>query len=208
MKQKFIIYAVVVVFLAWAPYIPWGFLRESIEPWNAVITIIATAISPLIAVQVTRNLDHKRQEDEEKLRIFRTLMENRMARMLSTDYAKALSLVDVVFCQSSSQEKAIRDAFSKHVVALGDTNNLTEQLNSLHDMLYLMAERVGVDVSRQVIARNGIFPAWVENQIAANITSNNANAEFLKSLMNKPKEAPATPSETKSSEKAGDGSGA
>lgn len=183
-RRNLLFYALLILAISWAPWVEWGLLRKVVEPWAAITTILATAVSPLIAVQVTKILDAQRQVQDEKLRIFRALMEFRAARMLSTEYARALSLIDVVFCGESSQEKAIRDAFGKHAESLVNSKDNSEQMSSLHELLYLMSEHVGINISRQTIAKNGIYPAWIETQLVATMNNTNLNADLMKLLVN------------------------
>ena len=60
------------------------------------LVVIATLLSPVIAVQVTEYLNRRRQSRDEQLRIFRTLMATR-ASTLEVSHVQALNSIDVIF---------------------------------------------------------------------------------------------------------------
>ncbi|MDE2314976.1 MAG: hypothetical protein KGK06_01085, partial [Xanthomonadaceae bacterium] len=60
------------------------------------LTIAAVLLSPLIAVQVTRYLDNKKEVRERQLWIFKTLMATRASSM-SPHHVEALNRIDLEF---------------------------------------------------------------------------------------------------------------
>jgi len=46
--------------------VKWNSLVQELQPWAAWFTVIATALSPLIAIQVTRYLDEMKAKKREK----------------------------------------------------------------------------------------------------------------------------------------------
>ena len=61
---------------------------------NEILTIAALLLGPLIAVQLTRRLDDKKEVRERKLSIFKTLMGTR-AYTTSLDHVGALNRIDL-----------------------------------------------------------------------------------------------------------------
>ena len=59
------------------------------------LVVIATLLSPLIAVQVTKWLDRRNQVRDEQIRIFKTLMATR-ASTLDPRHVESLNVIDVV----------------------------------------------------------------------------------------------------------------
>jgi len=66
-------------------------------------------ISPLIAVQVTRFLDEKKEERKRQMEIFRTLMGQRGLTPRTDEYIVALNQIDPVF----HKVPAVRNAYSE-----------------------------------------------------------------------------------------------
>jgi len=74
-----------------------------------ILMIAATAISPLIAVQVTRFLADQNDDRARKLKVFKTLMATR-AYSLSPGHVEALNSIDLEFAGGSKGEKQVREA--------------------------------------------------------------------------------------------------
>ena len=66
------------------------------------LMIAAVLLGPIIAVQLTRHLDNKKEERERKLEVFKTLMATR-AYTVSWDHVVALNRIESI----SSSTKAI-----------------------------------------------------------------------------------------------------
>ena len=71
-----------------------------------VLIILATAISPLIAVQVTRYLDDRNEVQGRKLKVFKTLMSTR-AYSLSPAHVESLNSIDLEFSIKRPNEKVV-----------------------------------------------------------------------------------------------------
>lgn len=84
-----------------------------------ILMILATALSPLIAVQVTRYLDDRNEERGRKLRVFKTLMATR-AYNLSPAHVEALNSIDLEFSQKKKGEKLVVEQWQQYLDHLGD----------------------------------------------------------------------------------------
>jgi len=76
-----------------------------------VFSIIAMLISPLIAVQVTKYLDQKKEEKKRQEKIFRVLMGQRGLMPRTDEYLIALNQIDVVFHNHESVRKAYSELY-------------------------------------------------------------------------------------------------
>ncbi|MCH8041014.1 MAG: hypothetical protein IH977_11825 [Nitrospinae bacterium] len=68
------------------------------------LIIAAILLGPLIAVQVTRYLDNKKEVRERKLSVFKTLMATR-AYVVSWDHVVALNRIDLEFDKTKKKKK-------------------------------------------------------------------------------------------------------
>lgn len=75
----------------------WNKLIESITNWAPWVTVIATALSPLIAVQATRFLDSKKEIDKKREDIFTTIFALRGAMPDDYNYFTRLNLIPIYF---------------------------------------------------------------------------------------------------------------
>jgi hypothetical protein len=78
------------------------------------LIIAATALSPLIAVQVTKWLDARKEAHDRRLYVFRTLMATR-AQRLSTAHVQALNLIDVNFDGSLPGDRDVTTAWKVYL---------------------------------------------------------------------------------------------
>lgn len=76
------------------------------------LMIAATALSPLIAVQVTRYLDDRNEARGRKLAVFKTLMATR-AYNISHRHVEALNSIDLEFLPKKPAEKAVLDVWQQ-----------------------------------------------------------------------------------------------
>ena len=84
------------------------------------LLITATALSPLIAVQVTRYLDDRKEVRGRKLKVFKTLMATR-AYSLSAAHVEALNTIDLEFSPKRRAEKATLDVWQQYLDHLANT---------------------------------------------------------------------------------------
>ncbi|MEI7214279.1 DUF6680 family protein [Pectobacterium versatile] len=93
--------------------------------WLAKITsgdflvAICTALSPLIAVQVTKYIERNTSLKNEKIKIFKTLMFTR-AEKLDRRHVEALNSIDVVFTSVNNEEKTIRSDWKAYLDILNN----------------------------------------------------------------------------------------
>ena len=201
-------------------HIPWESILLVTTPWTPWITVLATALSPLIAVQVTRYLDAKSAAEQERRRLFRDLMAHRMGQFESLEFVSALSLIDVEFVENTPENKAIREALSayreqvhiytnrflpvaKYESLPPDQRNAFDaelasinlkRTDALVDLLQALALALGLDISRQAIAINGFWPGWAGAKISLERQVQEAQLAVFKNIVDnaaQPKQQPA-----------------
>ena len=126
------------------------------------IIVFATLVAPLFAVQVTQFLDRRRQQREEQLRVFKTLMATRAAN-LDPRHVEALNMIDVVFHSNSKNEIEIRRLWKQYLDHLGDKAYSRESWGSrrvelLVDLLHAMANFLGFDFDKTHIKNQSYYP--------------------------------------------------
>lgn len=125
-----------------------------------ILIILATALSPLIAVQVTRYLDDRNEERGRKLAVFKTLMATR-AYVVSPRHVEALNTIDLEFLPHRPKEKAVLDVWAQYLDHLGATsmeaNTWALRRNDLLvDLLYAMGNALGYHFNKTQI-KNGTY---------------------------------------------------
>jgi hypothetical protein len=133
-----------------------------------ILMISATALSTLIAVQVTRYLDDKNEERDRKLRVFKTLMATR-AYNISPAHVEALHSIDLEFNSRKPMEKAVLDVWQQYLDHLGQTQMEPTQWNLrrvdlLVDLLYAVDKSVGYDFNKTQI-KNGTYSPTAHGRI-------------------------------------------
>jgi hypothetical protein len=133
-----------------------------------ILMVLATAISPLIAVQVTRYLDDRNEERGRKLQVFKTLMATR-AYTLSTAHVEALNRIDLEFSSKRPLEKAVLDQWLQYLDHLGN-QALTGQawadkrVDLLVDLLFAMAKALGYEFNKTQI-KNGTYSPTAHGRV-------------------------------------------
>jgi hypothetical protein len=125
-----------------------------------ILMILATAVSPLIAVQVTRRLDDRNETRGRKLQVFKTLMATR-AQTLSPAHVQALNSIDLEFNAKVKSEKAVLDVWQQYLDHLGnkalDTSIWhSKRVDLLVDLMHAMATSLGYDFNKTQI-KNGTY---------------------------------------------------
>ena len=125
-----------------------------------ILLVLATVLSPVIAVQVTRYLDDRNEERGRKLQVFKTLMATR-AYNLSAAHVEALNRIDLEFSSKRPREKAALDVWQQYLDHLGNLKMEPEAWNVrrvdlLVDLLYAMGKAVGYDFNKTQI-KNGTY---------------------------------------------------
>ncbi|MFY8126478.1 MAG: DUF6680 family protein [Hydrogenophaga sp.] len=133
-----------------------------------ILMIVATALSPLIAVQVTRFLDDRNEERGRKLHVFKTLMATR-AYNISHRHVEALNSIDLEFSSKKPFEKEVLDVWQQYLDHLGQTSMESEAWNIrrvdlLVELLYAMGKAVGYDFNKTQI-KNGTYSPTAHGRI-------------------------------------------
>lgn len=133
-----------------------------------VLMILATAISPLIAVQVTRYLDDRNEERDRKLSIFKTLMATR-AYNISPAHVEALNRIDLEFSARKPKEKDVLDVWQQYLDHLGNRQMEAgawnvRRVDLLVNLLYAMGQAVGYDFNKTQI-KNGTYSPTAHGRI-------------------------------------------
>lgn len=132
------------------------------------LMILATGISPLIAVQVTRRLDDRNEERGRKLQIFKTLMATR-AYTLSQAHVEALNRIDLEFSVRRKNEKAVVEVWQQYLDHLGNNTMSADawaekRVTLLVDLLYAMGQSLGYDFNKTQI-KNGTYAPTAHGRI-------------------------------------------
>lgn len=133
-----------------------------------ILTVAATALSPLIAVQVTRYLDDRNEERGRKLQVFKTLMATR-AYNVSHAHVEALNRIDLEFSATRKGEKAVLDVWQQYLDHLASTALPAELWNEkrvdlLVDLLHVMGKSLGYDFNKTQI-KNATYSPRVHGRV-------------------------------------------
>ena len=124
-----------------------------------ILMILATGLSPVIAVQVTRFLDDKNEERGRKLKVFKTLMATR-AYNIAPAHVEALNSIDLEFSAKRHSEKLVIDVWQQYLDHLGQTSMAgawnIRRVDLLVDLLFAMGKCVGYDFNKTQI-KNGTY---------------------------------------------------
>jgi len=134
-------------------------ITMTIADW---LMILAVLLGPIIAVQLTRYLDNKKEERERKLQVFKTLMATR-AYTISWDHVVALNRIDLEFDKDNKKEKAVIEAWKAYLDLLGDKSLTPEQwgikrVDLLVELLYTMARVLAYDFDKTHIKNSSYSP--------------------------------------------------
>lgn len=126
------------------------------------LMILAVLFGPIIAIQLTRYLDKKKEERERKLQVFKTLMATR-AYTISWDHVVALNRIDLEFDKDNKKEKAVIEAWKAYLDLLGDKTMSPEQwaikrLDLLVELLHKMAQVLDYDFDKTHIKNSSYSP--------------------------------------------------
>lgn len=133
-----------------------------------VLMILATAVSPLIAVQVTRYLDDRNEIRGRKLQVFKTLMATR-AYTLAPAHVEALNRIDLEFSPKKATEKAVLDVWQQYLDHLGDKSMEIQawgnkRTDLLVELLHAMGKSLGYDFNKTQI-KNGTYSPVAHGRI-------------------------------------------
>lgn len=145
--------------------------KVTISDW---LIILATLLSPFIAVQATRWLDERNEIRGRKLSIFKTLMATR-AYVISWGHVEALNRIDLEFMKNHKKEKAVVEAWKEYHDLLCNDKLSPEQWDSkrtelLVELLHKMAIVLDYDFDKTHIKNSSYAPRYhsdTEGQQAA-----------------------------------------
>jgi type II secretory pathway pseudopilin PulG len=146
-----------------------------------IINIIAILLSPVIAIQVQRFLDKRKQSIERRSQIFEILMATRGAR-LSVQHIDALNSIDIEF--SGKKFSNVINAWKNYFDALcisESTDSVIQKRNDLYSqLLFELAKSTGYkNFTLSEINRNYYYPQGLVD----NDTDSFAIRQGLKAIM-------------------------
>lgn len=126
------------------------------------LMILSVLVGPIIAVQLTRYLDNKKEIRERKLQVFKTLMATR-AYTISWDHVVALNRIDLEFDRNNRKEKAVIEAWKEYLDLLGNKDISVEQwavkrIDLLVELLHKMAQVLEYDFDKTHIKNSSYSP--------------------------------------------------
>lgn len=135
-----------------------------------VLIISATLVAPLLAVQAQKWLERFREDQERKLRVFKTLMATRAAS-ISPEHVQALNMIDLEF--QGTKYKAVRTEWKTYLDHLSSYPKEDEKLQAiwgdkridlLAQLLMAMGQSLGYEFD-QVHVKKGIYAPEAHSQI-------------------------------------------
>lgn len=137
--------------------------------WFNVGNVVAVLLSPLIAVQLTLWLQRRRETQERKLAIFKTLMRTR-ASGLAPEHVQALNLLNIEFYGKDKASKEVLAAWQAYLDQLNTPPNESAPANWVSrreelfiELLYTMAKYLGYKLDRTEIRRTAYLPVGYGN---------------------------------------------
>ena len=136
-----------------------GIKTMKLSEW---IMIFAVLLGPVIAIQLTRYLDNKKEIRQRKLDLFRTLMATR-AYNISWDHVSALNRIDLEFDSQIPKEKEVVNCWKSYFDVLNDKNMPLEQwavkrVDLFVELLHKMANVLDYDFDKTHIKNSAYSP--------------------------------------------------
>ncbi len=132
-----------------------------LEGW---LTIIAVLLGPVLAVQIQKYIERKREERQRKLFLFRELMATRGTR-LSPRHVEALNLIDLEYSAKNDGMRRVHEAWRSYLDALNLPNDpkdpqrvFDKRNDAFVELMYEMGNYLGFKFDRVVIQRNIYSP--------------------------------------------------
>ena len=156
---------------------------------NDCLVIAAIIIGPILAIQVQKFIENKKEKKEWKLKIFKTLMATR-ATPLSPSHIEALNRIDIEFYDDEKVKEAwklLLDNFANYPQDpkapdyQTKLNSCAEKSNELlTDLLYEMARSIGYKFDKVHIKRGAYIPQGHANiELEQNFIRNSLVRVFL-----------------------------
>lgn len=132
------------------------------EGW---LTLIAVLLGPIIAVQLQKYLERRREAHARKLALFRELMATRTTR-LSPRHVEALNTIEIEFVQDKATDKPVLDAWRLYLDSLGNTPvepgpreaHFQKREDLFVDLLFEIGRYLGFKFDKVAIRRNAYSP--------------------------------------------------
>jgi len=139
----------------------------TISDWLVILAII---IAPVLAVQIQKFIENKKEKRERKMQIFRTLMATR-ATPLYAQHVEALNMIDIEFFEDKTiteSWKLLLDNFASYPKDPKDPNDpsyqaelnlcMDKSTNLLTDLLYEMAKSLNYKFDKVHLKRSVYNP--------------------------------------------------
>jgi len=172
--------------------------------WADIAIIFATLLGPVLAVQVQKFLEHRREVLSRRIWIFRTLMATRAAK-LSPAHVEAINAIPIEFYGGSRKYNSIREAWRQYMGHLNDTQmdqniwltrgqdlfiNLLKEISialkyqfdkeELSKEIYLPKAHNIIENEQEFIRRNVVKLLSGEQPIAIDLRSINADPQAIR----------------------------
>ena len=131
----------------------------SVADWLTIVVIFA---GPIVAVQLTRYLDDRREIRGRKLKIFKTLMATR-SYTVSWAHVEALNRIDLEFDKHRGKERAVLEAWREYLDLLSNDKLSpdqwsTKRVDLLVELLHKMAIVLNYDFDKTQIKNSSYSP--------------------------------------------------
>jgi hypothetical protein len=138
------------------------FLGIRLEGW---LTILAIILGPLLAFEVQRRRDNRRERRERKLTIFRKLMMTLKAPLVP-NHVDAINSIQVEFHGKSGADKKVLDAWRLYISHLNLPSNqennarwLEKKFDLLIELVYEIGQSLGYkNIDKAAIRDNTYLP--------------------------------------------------
>jgi hypothetical protein len=131
------------------------------------LIVLATLLSPLIAVQVSVYLQRRRDKEARKFQVFQALMASRAA-VLAPRFVEALNMVDVAFYGRDRKSRATVEAcrlyIEHHNQSTASETWGDKRSDLMVDMLQKMAVATGYEFDKVSIKNTSYFPRGYGDQ--------------------------------------------
>lgn len=131
---------------------------------NEVISICAIILGPILAVQIEKYLERRREKKNRRLSVFKTLMATR-GSVLSWAHVEALNRIDLEFSGEKKFDEVTK-AWKEYFDNLSQKAQTPEEVavwtkkneDLLADLLYEMGKSLGFKFDKVLIKRNVYSP--------------------------------------------------
>ena len=144
------------------------------------LTLLAIALSPLIAVLVSLWLQARKEKRDRKNHIFTTLMAHRKTNPPAQEWVSALNLIDVAF----DDNKKVLSLWHEYYALLGSAQNQNEYRDREHkyiELLSVMAKDLGYKQLQQTDIDKFYSPQVYADQAQRNLDIQSELLRVLKS---------------------------